>query len=242
MKDKIISYWDNDAKGYNKNNISGYHQQKKIWTEIISEPLNKGPLDALDIGTGPGVVAFILAEMGHRVTGIDLSEEMLHCARHNADTLHLEVNFQKGDAERVPFADESFDAVVNRYVLWTLPQPEKAISEWFRVLKPGGKVVIIDGTWYVGKSLKKRAWRVLSSPLIMATEGRNLLLNDFDLHVKNKLPLAQAKRPERDIELLKRYGFREVSTKPISFNRTSSFFGYIKRGYWGDSFLVQGVK
>jgi hypothetical protein len=68
------------------------------------------------------------------------------------------------------------------------------------------------------------------------------LLNDFDLHVKNKLPLAQAKRPERDIELLKRYGFREVSTKPISFNRTSSLFGYIKRGYWGDSFLVQGVK
>jgi SAM-dependent methyltransferase len=165
---------------------------------------------------------------------------MLRCARHNAETLRLEVDFQKGDAERVPFADESFDAVVNRFVLWTLFEPEKAISEWFRVLKPSGKIVFIDGTWYVGKSLKKRAWRILSAPLIMATEGRNLLLNDFDLHIKNNLPLAQAKRPEKGIELLRQCGFKDVSTKPILFE--SSLFSYIKRGYWGDSFLVQGVK
>jgi len=242
MKDKIISYWDNDAKGYNKNNISGYAGQKKIWRDILKDPLGEGHLKVLDVGTGPGIIAFVLSEMGHNVTGIDLSERMLQYARANADSLGLKATFQKGDAENIPFEDGSFDVVINRYVLWTLSQPEEAISEWHRVLKPGGRVIIIDGNWHTGTSLKKKLWRALASPLIMATERRNLWLNDFDLNVKNKLPLAKEKRPKKDIELLKGVGFRNISEKIISVNRTSSFFGYIKRGYWGDSFMVQGAK
>jgi len=242
MENKIISYWDRDARRYNKRNMSRYSRQKKIWTGILAELLNEGPLDILDVGTGPGVVAFILAEMGHRVTGMDLSKEMLHYAQDNADILNLNVTFKLGDAERVPFEDESFDAVVNQHVLWTISQPEKAISEWFRILRPGGKVVIIDGNWYLSRdsSFIRRLWGALASPYVSPTDRK--WLNEFEMDAKKKLPLAYAKRPEKDVELLSMCGFNEILTKSISRRRTMSLFDYIKTGYWGDTFMVQGVK
>jgi ubiquinone/menaquinone biosynthesis C-methylase UbiE len=242
METKIISFWNKDAKGYNKRNMSRYLGQRKIWASIFSESLDKGPLDVLDVGTGPGVVAFILAEMGHRVTGIDLSKEMLQYAQNNADLLNLNVTFKLGDAEKLPFEDESFDAVVNRHVLWTLPQPERAISEWFRVLRPGGKVVIIDGNWYLSRdsSVITRLWGKLAWPLISADDKK--WLNEFETDAKKKLPLAYVKRPDKDIEFLKECGFNEILTKPILRRKTSSLLEFIKNGYWGDAFLVQGIK
>ena len=80
----------------------------------------------------------MLSELGHDVTGVDFSDEMLGAARRNAKTYGLDVDFKKGDAESLPFENSTFDAVVNRYVLWTVPGPERALKEWTRVLKPGG--------------------------------------------------------------------------------------------------------
>ena len=59
----------------------------------------------------------------------------------------LNVKFQYGDADELPFENNVFDAVINRHVFWTMSDPEKAAAEWARVLKPGGKLVIIDGDW-----------------------------------------------------------------------------------------------
>jgi SAM-dependent methyltransferase len=54
------------------------------------------------------------------------------------------VTFEEADAERLPFAASRFDLVVSRHVLWTLPHPDAAIDEWIRVLRPRGRLVVID--------------------------------------------------------------------------------------------------
>lgn len=136
--------------------------KKESWKEILTNALETTEtLIVLDVGTGPGTMAFILAELGHNVTGIDLSEGMVEKAMEHAMKFNLPVKFRQGDAENLPFEDESFDAVVNRAVLWTISNPEKAIAEWWRVLRTDGKLVIIDGSWEdYRRILYKRIWQL----------------------------------------------------------------------------------
>lgn len=245
MKEIINKYWSKDADGYNKSVRRSLHskREKNAWQEIFTEALGKERLNVLDVGTGPGIVAFLLTELGHDVTGVDLSEEMLRNASENAERFNLPVEFRHGDAENLPFKDESFDVVVNRYVLWTLPNPDKAIAEWRRVLKPGGKVVIVDGNWYLNiGSLKRKAWRYLAMPLVLITERRNPLDTSLDTNVKNKLWSTHKKRPDADIEILENLGFNNISVMNGINHRTQTYFDHIKNGYYGDTFLVTGVK
>ena len=127
----------------------------------------------LDVGTGTGAMALVLAEMGHDVSGIDLSDGMLNKAKEKAKQANLPVEFKIGDAEKLSFPDDTFDVVINRHLLWTLPHPEKAIKEWNRVLKPGGQVVILDGN-FKNYNLYRKLWRYcISVPLILITERKN---------------------------------------------------------------------
>ena len=243
MKEKINKYWSKGADGYNKSVKRSLHskREKTAWQEIFMEALGKEKLKVVDVGTGPGIVAFHLAELGHDVTGVDLSEEMLKNARENAARFNLPVEFRHGDAENLPFEDESFDAVVNRHVLWTLPNPDKAIAEWKRVLKPGGKIVIVDGNWYLNLdgSLKRRVWRYLAMPLVLITEQRNPLGTGYNANAKKKLPLTHKIRPQGEIEILENLGFNNISVMDGINRRTHTFLKYLKSGYWGDTFLVR---
>src|SRR5206468_6300757 len=69
-------------------------------------------------------------------------------ARDKAAAQGLAVRFEPADAEHLPYPDGSFDLVISRHVLWTLPHPEEALDEWLRVLRPGGRLAIIDGAQY----------------------------------------------------------------------------------------------
>ena len=93
----------------------------------------------LDAGCGTGILSLELAGRGHRVTGIDYAPEMLALAKEKANAAGAAIRFEHADAEALPFAPASFDLVITRHVLWTLPHPEAAIIEWTRVLRPGGR-------------------------------------------------------------------------------------------------------
>lgn len=114
--------------------------EKARWRDIFKE-IAPEPLDVLDVGTGTGFVALILAELGHRVTGIDWSATMLDQAREKAQNEGLDITFIEGEIENLPFPDASFDLVVARHVLWTLALPEQALAEWHRVLRPKGRAL-----------------------------------------------------------------------------------------------------
>jgi ubiquinone/menaquinone biosynthesis C-methylase UbiE len=79
MKEAIERHWSSDANNYNKSiKITLKSEEtKRHWQEIFTEALGKGRLKVLDVGTGPGIVAFLLAELGHDVTGVDFSQGMI---------------------------------------------------------------------------------------------------------------------------------------------------------------------
>src|SRR5207248_4430286 len=93
-------------------------------------------LGVLDVGCGTGPVAITAARLGARVTGLDLTPELLEHARENARIAEIEVEWHQGDAESLPFPDGSFDAVMSQFGHIFAPRPEVAVAEMLRVLKP----------------------------------------------------------------------------------------------------------
>ena len=105
----------------------------------------------LDLGTGTGVAALAAAAAvgdAGSVVGLDLSDGMLAVARANAieSGLNRRLRFVKGDAERPDFPDCTFDAVLSLFALLHLPHPDQALSQMYRVLKPGGMLVVGVGS------------------------------------------------------------------------------------------------
>ena len=102
--------------------------------------------DVLDVGTGTGVVAITAARAGARVTGLDLTPELLDQARENARIAQMpHIVWTEGDAENLPYPDASFDLVVSQFGHMFAPRPEIAVTEMRRVLKPGGRIAF--ATW-----------------------------------------------------------------------------------------------
>ncbi len=246
IKRTITKRWDARARTYDRSPGHGIHsdQEKKAWMQILSSSLdNKQQLKVLDVGTGTGALAILLAEMGHEVVGIDLSKKMLKIADEKASSLKLNAQFRVGDAEAPPFERESFHAIVCRHLLWTLPNPGKAIKEWKNLLKPGGRLVIIDGDWAKYKRTRlQEAWRVMAMPLIFVTEFRDPRMRQNDLN--EYLPLRKKERPAADIKLLENAGF-EVCAREVELPRKYSLLNYIKYGYSRYNryqFVISGVK
>src|SRR5262249_33106565 len=99
----------------------------------------------LDVGCGTGVVGLTAARLGARVTGADLTPELVAHAKENSALMGVQAEWLQGDAEALPLPDASFDFVVSQFGHMFAPRPEVAIREMLRVLKRGG--VIAFSTW-----------------------------------------------------------------------------------------------
>ncbi len=143
-REHIRAFWAGHANAYDDGHGHGVHAmtEQKKWRTLFERHLARA-CTVLDAGTGTGYCALLLAQMGHKVTALDWSKSMLEAAQKKAAALGLHVDTLLGDIEKTPFADASFDAVTARHVLWTLLQPQDAIQEWSRILKPGG-VALVD--------------------------------------------------------------------------------------------------
>lgn len=112
--------------------------------------------NVLDVGCGTGVVAITAARIGARVHGVDLTPELLERARENASVANVEIDFQEGDAEALPFDEATFDVVLSQFGHMFAPRPSIAVAEMLRVLKPGSTIAF--ATWppelLIGSSFK----------------------------------------------------------------------------------------
>lgn len=149
LKQRIARFWDAVAPAYESRPGHGIANEAEhdAWLTLCRLLLPPPAADVLDLGTGTGVIAFLAADIGHRVTGTDLAERMLEVARRSASSHPNRPVFVTGDAVAPRFPPASFDAITNRHLLWTLPEPQVAFENWFTLLRPGGRVVIIDGFW-----------------------------------------------------------------------------------------------
>ncbi|MGA7178946.1 MAG: class I SAM-dependent methyltransferase, partial [Thiobacillaceae bacterium] len=100
----------------------------------------------LDVGCGAGQTAIPAARNGARVTGIDIAENLIAYARRRAQEAGLDVRFDVGDAEDLPYADASFDVAISLIGAMFAPRPEVVVAEFARVLKPGGKLHMANWT------------------------------------------------------------------------------------------------
>jgi ubiquinone/menaquinone biosynthesis C-methylase UbiE len=112
----------------------------------VVETAAPGPgMEVLDVACGAGNATIPAARAGARVTGLDLTPEMLEAARTKAEAEGLQVSLVEGDAEALPFEEDSFDLVLSVFGHMFAPRHEQAAAEMARVTRPGGRIVI--ATW-----------------------------------------------------------------------------------------------
>ena len=211
-------YWTQRASGYSRVNRDELATNQRIlWRRALVEPIRArfpnrraGEIHVLEVGTGPGFFAILLAEAGYRVTAIDLTPSMLAEARTNAAELADRIAFMEMNAQALDFDDGCFDVVVSRNVTWNLPEPEVAYGEWMRVLKPGGLLLNFDANWYrylFDDDAREAFARDRANSIEADVEDLNVGEN-FDRMetIARRVPLSRANRPQWDVETLTALG------------------------------------
>lgn len=195
----ITAFWSTVAPGYEAHggNVAAYGTAAyRRWTEALAGVLPGPPADVLDVATGTGYVALAAASLGHRVTAIDLSAPMLDELRAHATGRGLVVDARLGDAVAPAFPPASFQAVTNRHFLWTLREPEKALANWLELLRPGGRLVAVDGFWFTSSD-----------------EAPPLFGEHYTPATTAQLPLMHLDQPGPIVELLTAVGFVDVTAE-----------------------------
>lgn len=139
--------WDRRAESFDDEPDHGLRDPKvrRAWAERLRDWLPGPPADILDLGCGTGSLSLLASERGHHVTGVDGSPNMVALAR--AKLAGRDAVFLVGDAAEPPVGEERFDVVLVRHVLWALPAPGRALRHWRELLRPGGRLVLVEGVW-----------------------------------------------------------------------------------------------
>ncbi|MFG2289133.1 class I SAM-dependent methyltransferase [Streptomyces sp. NPDC048595] len=147
LPDAGAAYWEAAAETFDDEPDHGLRDRavRAAWAARLRSWLPAGPVDLLDLGCGTGSLALLAAEQGHRVTGVDRSPRMIERAR--AKLAGRGAVLLTGDAAEPPVGERRFGAVLVRHVLWALPDPAAALRRWAGLLRPGGRLVLVEGRW-----------------------------------------------------------------------------------------------
>ena len=203
VKQQVAAHWDRRAPHFDEDFGHSIRTpaERAAWDRILDLVLaGRSALDALDAGCGTGFLTFEFAARGHRVIGVDFAPAMIAEARRKAAGRGVAIRFEEADAEQLPFTPGSFDLVICRHLLWTLPHPEAAIDEWIRVLRPGGRLVVVDG-------------KLDASAVPPSTE--NARTSREYATVGDQLPFLGGRFREEIETLLKAHGLVNVSSDPM---------------------------
>lgn len=146
---EVETYWSERAATFDDEPDHGLAdpQVRSAWADHLRKWLPAGNPRVADLGCGTGSLSVLLAERGAEVVGVDLSPAMVERAVRKAHEAGADVRFAVGDVSRPDLAAGSFDVVLCRHVLWNLPDPVLALNRWDRLLRPGGRLVVIEGRW-----------------------------------------------------------------------------------------------
>ncbi len=140
--EKDQNFWTATAKGYDEWIASDFQDQYEVNWNVLAQYMD-ACLRVLDVGCGPGSLSIRLARQCHEVWGVDVTPEMIRLAEQKLAVGPGNVSFQQADACNLPFENHSFDTVVSVNALQTMAQPETALMEMHRVLRPGGELLLI---------------------------------------------------------------------------------------------------
>lgn len=212
IEQRVKNYWtarSHDFGTVRKNELES--DMGKRWLEEIQSHLPQGKLDILDVGTGTGFFAILLARLGHRVTGIDLTPAMIAESRALAGSMGLDIDFRQMNAQELSFEEERFDVVISRNLTWTLPEPQKAYSQWYRVLKKGGVLLNYDADYAENVRSESTQNCSVAPDSPYGHVGMTERLKEENDAITLALDIGK-KRPEWDAQVLQELGVRACST------------------------------
>lgn len=255
LLDEIAEYWSQRPEGYSLVNEKEWMgHQHRAWQSVLKEAFpekDREKICILDVGTGPGFFPMILSEMGYHVTAVDYTLEMLSKAQENMekylpDKKHL-VSFYKMDAQNLEFEDQRFDVVVSRNLTWNLENPEKAYSEWIRVLKFDGVLLNFDANWYgyLYDEEKRRAYEQDRKNVKEENLDDHCVGEDIDEdrmeYIARRVPMSQIQRPEWDICVLTEAGLKRIEVNTEIWKKVWSNEEKLNYGST-PMFMIKGVK
>ena len=162
LKDRLKATWQSGDYGH----FAQYLERGAL--DYLAR-LNVAPATRmLDVACGAGQIAVPAARSGVRVTGVDLAANLVEQARRRAAAESLDARFDEGDAEALPYEDDSFDLVVSLIGAMFAPRPERVAAELIRVCRPGGRIAMANWTpeGHVGQMFKVIGRHVPPSPLM----------------------------------------------------------------------------
>jgi ubiquinone/menaquinone biosynthesis C-methylase UbiE len=229
----IRSHWDDRATTFDAEADHGVHSrdQREAWVSLLSGIAGPEPRRALDVGCGTGVLTLMLAEMGHTVTGVDFAPRMLRIAEQKSRRAGLAVRFRLENVTALSDRDATYDLVIARHVIWALPNPALGAREWLRVLRPGGRLVLIEGYRYskseapVVSTAKKtpvaESMRSVLRILYYGVKERKTALIPSKLRyliyrrAQSELPFPGGLPAERLAAILQAEGIRDLALTPL---------------------------
>ena len=252
LKDEIRTYWSARAETFDQSPGHGMRSDGEIraWADLLRQHFKGHEVcDVLELASGTGQVTAVLLSMNLRVTAVDLCEPMIaKASSKHKDSVGRNVKFHLGDAENTMMPDSKFDAVVSRHLVWTLPNPDDAFRDWFRVLKPGGRVVVIDGDWVnAPKRLSARIARGLVNALDRWEGAKPKYDAEAHDSIISRVYFNEGLRAERLSQMLQEAGFTDVrqnSLEPI-WNEQVKHMNLKERlslGYWYWHYFMMSAK
>jgi SAM-dependent methyltransferase len=215
VKEEIRAYWGKRSETFDLSAGHKIRSEEELdgWAKLVSRYLPPEPQPrVLELAFGTGEFTRTLLALQCRIDALDFSEPMLERARRKHDQQPVRLLLR--DAENTQLPEGEYDAVICRHLVWTLTSPESAFADWCRVLKPGGKLIIIDGDW-VGKDLLGRLmarigglWDRHRPPNGLPSAGA------YD-HITPHLFFKTGLRPTPLAAMLEGAGFENVRSEPL---------------------------
>ncbi|WP_428741270.1 bifunctional demethylmenaquinone methyltransferase/2-methoxy-6-polyprenyl-1,4-benzoquinol methylase UbiE [Tenacibaculum sp.] len=223
-KEQVAKMFDNISEDYDGLNrvISlgiDVSWRKKV-VKLVGE---NNPQQILDIATGTGDLALMMSQLNpEKIVGLDISEGMLQVGRQKISKANLsdKIEMIVGDSENIPFADNTFDAITVSFGVRNFENLDKGLTEILRVLKPGGKFVVLE-TSNPTKFPFKQGYKLYTNfilPIIGKLFSKDKVAYSYLSESANSFPFGEAFN-----NILQKNGFKNAKNIPVTFGVASIY-------------------
>ena len=223
-KEQVAKMFDNISEDYDGlNRVISFGIDVSWRKKVVKLVGENNPKQILDIATGTGDLALMMSQLNpDRIVGLDISEGMLQVGRQKVAKANLsnKIEMVVGDSENIPFPDNTFDAITVSFGVRNFENLDKGLTEIFRVLKPGGKFVVLE-TSNPTKFPFKQGYKLYTNfilPIIGKLFSKDKVAYSYLSETANSFPFGEAFN-----NILQKNGFKNAKNIPVTFGVASIY-------------------